>query len=117
MTKTVTIVERLREAAKYHTFEPGDMREAADAIERLTKQRDEAEAALQSLQNRWASRPLSDPDLIAENERLRDLLLTALDEHDLHKGRIRNLSLHWSYRAHEYLSDEPEAATAPHPAK
>jgi hypothetical protein len=39
--------------------------DAAAEIERLARERDEAEALAQSLQNKLASRPLSDPDLIA----------------------------------------------------
>jgi len=56
--------------------------EAVNEIERLTRERDEAEALAQSLQNRWASRELSNPDLVAENERLRAALQRAYVELD-----------------------------------
>jgi len=62
---------------------------AADEIERLQRERDDAEKLAESLQNKWASRPLSDPDLIAENDRSRARL-----EH------LRQAKLTWGMACH-----------------
>ncbi len=73
------LVERLRAWTRGIEDSPSGCpaAEAANEIERLTRERDDAEALAQSLQNRWATRPLDHPSgeaLIAENDRLRAAL-------------------------------------------
>ena len=88
-----TLVERLRDCVKV-TFSAGlhgvesDCRQAADELDHQRAEIQDLRLQVESLQNRWATRPLSRDDgdaLAAENDRLRDALnglLTALNFRD-----------------------------------
>lgn len=67
-----TLVRRLRDIAHgmNAAVNQATLREAADEIERLQRENAELEALRDSLQNRWASRPLSSQDQAARIEKL-----------------------------------------------